>query len=250
MTSIKLGDMVKPFDGSGNIVTWLEKVKLVCTMQKIGDLATVIPLFLEDAAFAVYLQMDAAKKTDAEEVEATLLAAFAMDCFQAYEAFRQRQWQHNEPVDVYLADLKRLAGLANISTDEVLRCAFVTGLPTAVSSQLRSAARIKKSTLPELLEQARVLVSEQTSATVVAAATGRQRQGQARLHHEAVLPVAIGERQGQVRPSPINRRCFVCNEVGHIARMCPRRHRAAEAQLQSGNASGKPYAPAASHDQC
>ncbi len=97
--------MIKEFNGQGDVSTWIKKVKLVATTKKITDLASVLPLYLDGPAFAVFDQMKEEKKKDAQEIERVLLDAFGMNAFQAYDNFRQRTLMCGEPVDVYLSEL-------------------------------------------------------------------------------------------------------------------------------------------------
>ena len=46
------------------------------------------------------------------------------------------------PVDVYLSDLHRLAKLAGVESDCLLRRAFIVGLPAVVSRELRALAKV------------------------------------------------------------------------------------------------------------
>ena len=61
-------------------------------------------------------------------VERVLLDAFAMNAYQAYDRFRLRIWEEGEAVDVYLTDLRRLARLAGVESDDLLRVAFIVGV--------------------------------------------------------------------------------------------------------------------------
>ena len=46
---------MSPFDGSNaDIVQWLEKIKMVAKLRGDDDLATIVPLFLEGPAYAVF----------------------------------------------------------------------------------------------------------------------------------------------------------------------------------------------------
>ncbi len=65
-------DMVKSFDSEGDLMAWLAKLKLVVRLQKIPDLANVIPLFLEGDALALYLQLIVEDQVDAVKLEANL----------------------------------------------------------------------------------------------------------------------------------------------------------------------------------
>ena len=132
-----------------------------CPLQKkIADLASIFPLYLDGPAFAVFDQMEEEKKKDTQEIERVLLDAFGMNAFQAYDNFRQRTLMSGEPVDVYLSELRRLARLAKVENDDLLRCAFVVGLPEDVWVQLRASVQIFKSSLSTIVVRARVLVAE------------------------------------------------------------------------------------------
>ena len=45
MSQSKWATMIKCFDGTCDVSTWLEKVKLVVELQELGALEKVIPLF-------------------------------------------------------------------------------------------------------------------------------------------------------------------------------------------------------------
>lgn len=234
-TPVKLGDLIRNFDGDGCVETWLDKVKLVCQMQGISDVSQVIPLFLEGPAFAVFKQLDSATKKDAGLLETALLSAFAMNAFQAYDELRVRGWRDNEPVDVFLAELQRLASLADIKDDNLLKCAFVVGLPMAVSAQLRASAQISKLTLSGLVQHARILMTEFTNVGGSVAAAGRiARGGDASMRGGQAQSVSSGDwsfKQRQDRRRGREIICFFCGLGGHIARLCPKR---ADQQCASG----------------
>ena len=63
-------DMVKSFDGEGDLMAWLTKVKLVTRLQKMDDFASFIPLFLGDT-LVLYLQLSE-DQLDADKIVAKL----------------------------------------------------------------------------------------------------------------------------------------------------------------------------------
>ena len=101
--------MVKTFNGDGDVTNWLKKAKLVARLKKIVDLATFLPLYLEGPAFEVFDQKIEVDKMDSNKIKCILLSAFAQNIFTAYELFRQRSWMAGEQVDVFLAELRKLA---------------------------------------------------------------------------------------------------------------------------------------------
>ena len=159
-----LHDVVKRFGGGSDkdVAVWLRQLRLVARLGKIDDLATVIPLFLDGAAFALYEQLCKKEQEYANRIADTLLAAFGVDAFQAYEEFQTRMRLPGEPVDVFLSKLRWLAGLACFcSNNDLLHSVFIVRLPQAVSTQLRAMPGIHTMALSEVVGLARVLISEQ-----------------------------------------------------------------------------------------
>jgi len=112
--AIKISDLVKCYEdsaSSGDFSEWCDKLELVAKLQKVKDLVSFMPLFLSGPAFAVYRQLSEEVKGDYDRLKAELLLAFGIDGFRAYELLRERSLYEGESVDVYLADLRRLACL-------------------------------------------------------------------------------------------------------------------------------------------
>ena len=225
--SKNLRDMITSFNGDGDVSSWLKKVKLVARLRSIDDLATVIPLFLEGPAFALFDQIAEKDQGDAAQIEKVLLQAFAQDQFSAYESFRQRNWVAGETVDVYLADLRRLASLVGVGTDErLILSAFVVGLPQDVSAQLRASSQVDQLSTQVLLEKSRVYMAERVRSGAAMSAVPSS---------SSRAKVASGGRQKIT--------CWRCNGKGHIARDCT----VELSDEVQGNASGKlPSAQASS----
>ena len=194
---------------------------------------------LDGSAFAVYDQLETTQKESADAIEHALLSAFSLNKFEAYDRFRKRNWHDGEPVDVYLSELRKLAKLADIESDNLIRSAFIVGLPVDVSSQLRSHADINKSDLSALVEQARVYMEGR--AVMCAVASSPVVKAEQGVSHSA--------RMMQDHKSKIE--CYNCKGMGHMARECPsavnssrkwnKEGRAQSWQAQGGNtyASGE-----------
>ena len=202
--------LIPEFDGTGDIVDWLEKVKMVCSLnQPAADVTIVIPLRLKGGASAVYRQLSTEQRRNAEAVKAALRRAFAVDKFAAYELFTARRLRAGESVDVYLADLQQMASLFGGLSEESLSCAFVAGLPESTKQLLRAGARMEGLTLSEILDRSRAVLRDEGAGPEIAAALTRRG------------PPA---RRPDASRGPDRRVvCFVCGRPGHVARQCTER---------------------------
>jgi hypothetical protein len=197
----RFSDLIKQYSGEGDFSEWLKKLELVCRLQKIKELQTVLPLFLCGGAFAVYDGLTDAVKSDYALLTEALNQAFSANRFQAYEEFISRRLLPGESVDVYASDLRRLAKLIDpIVSDEWVKSSFVYGLPKDVQNQLKAACCLQDMELSKVLERARSLV------------TG----GESSFGAAAQIKVPVDKREDL-------RACFVCNTQGHLARSCPKR---------------------------
>lgn len=220
---LKLEHMLLRFDGTGDVVIWLEKVALVCDMQGYGDPICVVPLLLEGAAYAVFKQLEPASKKRMQDVKAALLRAFAMDPYDAFQLFKHRTWRDGESVDVYLVELQRLLELAEVSGAEVILRAFVTGLPTDVSRDLRTFLHsTPKASLDVVAAQARVLMAGKVACSSSFAMVASNNSSAAPLNPGAPPPSNKFSSQGGGQEAQ-GRRCYLCNDPSHVKVNCPNR---------------------------
>jgi len=191
--------LIPEFGGSGSqdVVEWLDKAALVCELRGISKPETVIPLRLTGGAFAVYQQLTSADKKDFEKIKCALCTAFAADSFLAYEQFISRKLQPGETVDVFMAELRKLATPLGGLSDKVLSCAFVAGLPDAVRQLLRASCRMDTLSLEQLLARARAVMTEESD--VIAAARA---------------DVPRSKKSTAAVSGPV---CFECNLPNHFA---------------------------------
>ena len=235
--SVKLSDVVTQYDGvsSGDFSRWIEKVELVSTLQGIKELETFLPLFLSGGAFEVYRMLPDTVKKDYAELRKSLLQAFSSDPVNAYEEFNARKLRPGESVDVFLADLRRLAGLVDSSAgDQWLKCAFIAGLPDHLRSQLRAACSVNAMSLEDVLDRARTLLKSSETCmvsavrrTVVTCYSCGERGHVRRLCPKNSTPCSL-EFDRSASAGKLSRdvsRCFVCGDPSHVAPACPNRFR-------------------------
>lgn len=202
MATPRFADVITQFDGSSDFAEWVKKLELVAKLQKVNELENFLPLYLVGKAFAVYDSLSDNDKSDYKRLKACLLKAFSLDSFSAFEGLLSRRLQVGESVDVYLADLRRLVGLIG-DQQELLKTAFVCGLPTEMKVQLKAATALGSMKMEEVAERARTISFEDRSGAIS----------------------AVASRSGPRRnPSPAKRiNCYRCGDPSHIARSCPTR---------------------------
>ena len=211
MASFKVDGFVKSFRGSAEefVVFW-EKFNVLADIQGWKDDETklkYLPLFLEGDAFLVFSSLSDADKKSLAKVRGKLEGSFCVSKAQAYKSFTARRLRQDESVDAYAADLHRLASLAGLAVDDKTMLAeqFVSGLPGEFAKQVRLSSAGKNMTLDDLLEKVRALrVCERDHESC-------------RHDMAAALPREFGE------PRKSSKICFVCKNVGHIARDCPQK---------------------------
>ena len=153
MAKVKLNSgIIKPFYGDGDVVVWLKKVQLVARLQKIDDMASLLPLYLEGDALQLYLEMDEDQQTNIDLIESQLKETFLDEELSAYTKLKLVKWA-GEHMDVYASKIQ-LAGrarFAGCSLETVIKLVFVTGFLNDISMKLQQALAIKTLTIGDLL---------------------------------------------------------------------------------------------------
>lgn len=236
--------MIKPFKGEGDVVAWLKKIELVAKLTKVGDLASFIPLYLEDGALAVYLEMEEDGQKNAETIKEKLLEAFSDSMFVAYSKLVKMRWT-GESVDVFANELRRLSGLAGFKGDaceRMVKLAFVHGFPDNIGIELQQVEGVAKVSMSDLLSRARILATNQSSSAIAAVAV-RQQYDVKRFHSKDKGAPPTSKILSE---NNFNGKCFRCGGP-HMIRVCPDRkpivcykcgeegHIAPRCEQQSGN---------------
>ena len=85
MAKVRVGsDILKPFSGEGDVVAWLKKVRLVARLQHVDDVASLLSLYLEGDALALYMEMKEEDQKDFSLIEAQLKETFMDGAFTTY----------------------------------------------------------------------------------------------------------------------------------------------------------------------
>ena len=101
--------LIPEFSGAATnmpIVEWVENVELVCELCAMKNDERVLPLRLQGGALAIYKQLSAEQKADAEQIKQALIDAYATDAFNTYDQFITQQLCSDETVDEFFAKLQ------------------------------------------------------------------------------------------------------------------------------------------------
>ena len=206
-------EIIRPFNGEGDMVAWMKKLKLVTKLQKITDLVSFIPFFLEGDTLALYLEMSEEDQQDEEMIEVRLEEAFMEGPFEACEKLKKIKWT-SESVDMYTQNIKRLAGYVGRGLDQTAKLAFVMGFPDSISMTLQQLPGMNKMEITDLVPTAKVLTRTQSLDSRKVGAVAHSEEPTNRCQEPHWL------RDHKVSPRT-KIMYYNCKKFGHIARYYP-----------------------------
>ena len=189
--------------------------------------ARKLPTVLEGEALACWLELSDEQQADYKVAKEQLLTKMAPNEFVSLEEFHSRTMRPGEAIALYLHDLKRLLRqamprLTEEASDPLLLHQFLSGLPGPISRQLRASSDTKD--LRAVVQRAKVLMTvmehEQVAAMTATSTTPSEvDQLKTQITQLTEQVAALTTKQKNERP----KRCFCCNQLGHIQRNCPTR---------------------------
>ena len=220
MSDVKLkglSEVMKPFNGEGDVISWIKKAKLVAKLKNIDDLASFLPLYLEGDALLLYLEMSEADQKVGGKIESRLKEAFTDGEFTAYGKLGRAKWA-GEQVDVFANEIRRLASLSGfdgVGLERTVKLNFVNGFPEDISMKLQQLPDIKTISMSDLIQKARIyatrLVPEVAVVAVRGAGSGGRQDGARRVEP------GLGLGRGSART--FRGKCFRCNGA-HMMKDC------------------------------
>ena len=226
---------------SGDVDEWFSRFEICSTANEwnAATQAAKLPTLLEGEALAVWLELDDDDKADYSKAKKAIKSKLLPPAFSALDRFNRRSMLPGETLNLYVHELKRLLqqAMPDLQADakeQLLLHQFLTGLPPAVSKQLRSTGETKQ--LEATVQRARLIMTvekelafreEQHSVAPV----GCREQDSAKQSEFLQLRSQLAELTEQVaaltvqstskRQPTTPARCFYCHKVGHIQRFCP-----------------------------
>ena len=186
------------------IVEWVKNVELVCKLCAMKNVEHVLSLRLRGRALAIYRQLSAEQKVDAEQIKHALITMYATDVFNAYDQFVTQQLRPGETLDKFFAELRWLAWLVGGPLPERwLTCAFVSGLPRHVKHLLHASSRMETMNVEQLLTRARAVMTDDEGPAELAAASTRR------------IPS-----ESKMRSDDRKFACYRCGGPNHMAKDC------------------------------
>lgn len=145
----------------------------------------------------------------------------------------ERPLHPDESVNMFLADMKKLAGLFGGISEQGLTCGFIAGLPAHVKQLLCASSRMEDMNTNQLLDLAQAIMKDQIATEEMVAATispgGADKHPNVKRRESMRCYQCSGWNQ-LARDCPVQRedgrqprgsrttiRCFWCQEVGHIS---------------------------------
>ena len=220
---------------SGDVDEWFSRFEICCKANDWSGAtkAAKLPTLLEGEALAVWLELSEEDKDDYSKAKKAIKSKLLPTAFSALDKFNRRSMLPGETLPLFLHDLKRLLDqampdLPQDAREQLLLHQFLSGLPTAISKQLRSTGETQR--LDTTVERARLLMAIECDQESKSVATISESDAAKECSEVMQLKTQLSELTEQVATLAAVQsskhhsqppRCFACQGIGHFQRNCP-----------------------------
>jgi len=248
--SLKLDNVLRPFDGREPWLFWLEKFSTVAEFFEWTESQEIkyLALYLDKVPSRIYQQIPPEERTMAL-ISKKFTQAFMPSPVVAHSMLQTRKLRDGESCEELWYELVELfrqsTGQSSRNTsgdkgaEDMEFCAvvpyFLSALPVTIATQLRlvnaeadlSILLTKTRCLLSIVEATKVVGAMGTNITPKGRKTGKAKSikcfncGESHVRDKCPYPTAV---------------CFTCKQAGHRAAECPRKHENAKNGAGAGQA--------------
>lgn len=221
-------------DSTKDVVAWFKRYELACRIrswiktEREDPRLEYLPVFLEDTVLLAFDELPSERKATYELAKESLIERFDRKPRKAYEDFVTARLQIGTTVDGFIDQLKKsiqraVAGLSDESVEDLVLHQFLLAIPIDKREQILLATEKEgtKLKLAAVVEKARSISHWHSQPSVPVLSSGPP------------VSAALGYRKGGEKgdnKSPggakmddkEKRRCYNCNQWGHLASQCPK----------------------------
>ena len=249
--SVKITDVVRKFRGDTgeDIDIWLDRFQVAIDLTssaadqtaKDKEMAKLMPLFLEAAAYATWKQIPPGDRENLTVIKSDLRRVFGKSKMSAWTELKSIKVLPGESVDVVAEQIKGLLQCATAETkvaESLVALHLMDALPEQVAEKvaMQHGEELK---LTKVINATKALVSSRDSATCAAAYAERRRgRGVAGGRPPAESSRCSGCRRSGHEAKDCRVICYRCRARGHIQRFCPSGN-----GLEEAGSAGSPTSP-------
>ncbi len=224
---MKIVDVVTKFKGERgeDIEQWLDRLAVAVELtslktsqaERTEEMVKMLPLFLEDSAYATWKQLSEEERSDFEIVKRELRRVYGKSKSAAWQELKALQLLPGDSVDVLADEAKKLLGVViggDTPHEELVSVAVIDALPPHVADQVRMQHG-ETMDLSKVVSCAKSLLTDQndTSRNHFTVAYAASKPGQT---DQPIKKAGSFDTTSK----PTGRRCYGCHRIGHLRRNC------------------------------
>ena len=232
--NVKITDVVKKFKGGSDedIVMWLDRITVAVDLidassllgktqaEKDKEIAKLIPLFLEEAAYSTWKQIPSVDRENLTVVKAALIRVFGKSKLTAWRELREKRLFPGDSVDAMAEEIKSLLSVvtSGVGPNALVSLFLIESLPKTIADQVLMQHG-QDLEIHKIVESSKSLMSAAQDSSL-SAATGLRREPEPLRSNSAIKRCRGCGRSGHLQRDCMVV-CYRCQGRGHIQRNCP-----------------------------